>query len=380
MTIFISYRHREAKLAAIAIEKALKVEVPAGCVFRDEVEVRPGSQLDIELDRAASSCRAMIILIGPDWLTAKDDKTGKPRLLNAADRVRKEIRLALTNGAKILPVYLDDTKEIESDALPEDIRPIAEAAWARLSTHARTTTHDIETVVAVAIELSGLQRSQNHAPTIRRAEAELDFDAEFSKSFVRFAEPQDIDAVYAIAESFFTEDIILKKSEVARWMMPGLRIMRVAIRRSVFTGTEAICGYYSILPLSRSTYERLCNEEIQERDLRREDFLDWRHPDLHAIYICAWARIEQAAKLHKDLARNILALCQQSQSIAWVSAWPIRGPSKEIARKIGMASIRPCVPGKTFMHQIAATDFVAHMTGTRLGNELCSNDFNEVFG
>jgi hypothetical protein len=66
----------------------------------------------------------MLVLIGPDWLTASDE-TGRPRLENPEDYVRIEVGSALRFGKRVIPVLLQETEMPRADTLPEPLKALA---------------------------------------------------------------------------------------------------------------------------------------------------------------------------------------------------------------------------------------------------------------
>mgnify|MGYP001224387527 CR=1 FL=1 len=378
MTIFISYRHDECKYMAITVELALKHRLPEHCVFRDERNLTLGDDLKKVLERAATNCTLMLVLIGPQWVTRKDP-SGNLCLYNADDPVRKEIQLALKSRATIIPVNLDEAKQLRIHDLPADISQIAHTWSGRIKWE--SATQDIRDIIERTVEI---YKTSN--PTSRTESTCLEtirLDDEVSKNWVRFADPLDADAVYSIAKLHFKDDVILAKAEIAQWMNPGLKFIRVLVRRALLTGTETILGYYTLLPLSEKTFNQLRDEEISERDIRREHLLAWTDPNLHSNYVCAWARVPWSSggdRLTRDLARNILSICQNNSNAKSVSAWPIIGPSAAIAGRIGLNSTRPPEVGKIFLHTISSADYINLMTETPLGKELCPQGFQDIFG
>ena len=66
---------------------------------------------------------AMLVLIGPNWLTARDD-AGRRRLEHPEDFVRIEIDSALF-GKRVIPVLLQKAEMPRGDALPEALKALA---------------------------------------------------------------------------------------------------------------------------------------------------------------------------------------------------------------------------------------------------------------
>jgi hypothetical protein len=56
--------------------------------------IKAGQDFVRVLEEQVSACDAMLVLIGPDWLTVKDE-AGRPRLENPEDFVRIEVGSAV---------------------------------------------------------------------------------------------------------------------------------------------------------------------------------------------------------------------------------------------------------------------------------------------
>lgn len=76
--IFISYRRQDSGANALGIGQYLENEFGARNVFID-VDMRAGSKFPKVLEQRLAECKVMLVLIGPDWLNAKDEQ-GQRRL------------------------------------------------------------------------------------------------------------------------------------------------------------------------------------------------------------------------------------------------------------------------------------------------------------
>jgi hypothetical protein len=65
-----------------------------------------------------------LALIGEGWVSARDPKTKKRRLVNPNDFVRIEIREALKRGITVVPVLLDGAAIPAVDDLPDDLKSL----------------------------------------------------------------------------------------------------------------------------------------------------------------------------------------------------------------------------------------------------------------
>lgn len=121
--IFVSYRRSVAPAATLEVVKCLKKRYGDKAVFFDTDSIEGADDFSQRILRSLSACKVLVVMIGPDWLNAPDDKGGR-RLDDFADFVRSEIRDALGRGTPIIPVLVDEAKLPKKDELPEDIRSL----------------------------------------------------------------------------------------------------------------------------------------------------------------------------------------------------------------------------------------------------------------
>jgi hypothetical protein len=57
----------------------------------DTVRANPGQEWPREIQEALLGCRAMLVIIGPYWLAARDPASGSQRLDDPGDWVRREV-------------------------------------------------------------------------------------------------------------------------------------------------------------------------------------------------------------------------------------------------------------------------------------------------
>lgn len=119
-TIFVSYRRDDTAGHAGRLYDRLAERFGEEALFRDIDSIQYGEDFVEALDEAVGSCKAMISVIGPNWLKS-EDKRGRRRLENAHDFVRLEIESALARGIPIYPVTVGDAEMPDADELPESI-------------------------------------------------------------------------------------------------------------------------------------------------------------------------------------------------------------------------------------------------------------------
>ncbi len=117
--LFISYRRTDSEPITKRIHALLEAEFGNGNVFIDK-DLEPGdwwTQVVTAINRAD----ACLIVIGAGWLTAINAETGKPRLFDLEDVVRREIELSLMRPLKVI-LLLNDAHVPSIAQIPATIR------------------------------------------------------------------------------------------------------------------------------------------------------------------------------------------------------------------------------------------------------------------
>jgi hypothetical protein len=132
--VFVSYRRKDSAGHAGRLFDRLLEHFGKDRVFRDVDRLRAGDDFVESLAREVGSCEAFILVIGPDWLDARDE-AGRRRLDDPEDFIRIELETALRRKILVLPVLVEGAKMVEAADLPESIRPLARRQAIELSEH-----------------------------------------------------------------------------------------------------------------------------------------------------------------------------------------------------------------------------------------------------
>ncbi len=131
--IFINYRRNDAKGEAGRLFDWLSRYFGKDQVFMDvSGSIEPGVEFDKAIEKAVSSCDALIVVIGKEWLTAVDEK-GRRRLDDPNDFVRLEIAAALRRDIRVIPVLVQDVAMPAEDHLPDDLKRLSRRQASELS-------------------------------------------------------------------------------------------------------------------------------------------------------------------------------------------------------------------------------------------------------
>ena len=121
--IFISYRRGDTQWVAGRLADSLVAYFGDSRVFRDVEGIAGGADFGDVIRDTLGSADAVVVLIGPDWLSACDD-AGNRRLDDADDWVAHEVCAALEAGVPVYPVLVEGTPMPRAEELPESLRPL----------------------------------------------------------------------------------------------------------------------------------------------------------------------------------------------------------------------------------------------------------------
>ncbi len=123
--IFINYRRDDTRWVAGRLIDSLRAYFGDDRVFRDIEGIKGGAEFGDVIHSTIDRADAVIVLIGPHWLSVSDEE-GKRRLDDPEDWVAREIASALGRGVPIYPVLVDNTPMPQPEELPESIRPLVQ--------------------------------------------------------------------------------------------------------------------------------------------------------------------------------------------------------------------------------------------------------------
>ena len=119
--IFVSYRRDDAAGWAGRLVADLRKRYGDEHIFHDIAAIRAGEDFGQAIQRALGSCEVVLVLIGPNWLSARN-RRGELRLGQFDDPVRLEIQLALRRpDLLVVPVLVGGAAMPTRDDLPDDI-------------------------------------------------------------------------------------------------------------------------------------------------------------------------------------------------------------------------------------------------------------------
>jgi tetratricopeptide (TPR) repeat protein len=122
--IFINYRRDESGHVAGRLHDSLAPTFGRNKLFMDVDNIPVGKDFEAYLKSQVAGCDAMLAIIGPNWLTVKDE-AGQRRLDNPEDFIVIEIGAALTRDIPVVPVLVDGARMPKPSELPDSLKPLA---------------------------------------------------------------------------------------------------------------------------------------------------------------------------------------------------------------------------------------------------------------
>ncbi len=142
--IFISYR-RSDNAAGYSRDLAQKLREHFGDdeVFRDVRSIPPGEVFGEYIHKTLSACSVALIVIGQRWLSEADED-GR-RLDDPKDWVRQEVKAALDNAKRVIPILVGKADMPKTEDLPEEIAALVDHNNYELSD--RNWDRDVEQLI-----------------------------------------------------------------------------------------------------------------------------------------------------------------------------------------------------------------------------------------
>jgi hypothetical protein len=122
--IFLSYRRSDTGGHSRSLALDLERYYP-GEIFRDAEAIEDGERWERVIREHLDQCEALLAVIGPDWLTARDPDSGQRRIDMDEDWVRREIETALVRGIPVIPVLVGGAARLTAKhRLPPSLQPL----------------------------------------------------------------------------------------------------------------------------------------------------------------------------------------------------------------------------------------------------------------
>ena len=164
--VFINYRSEDSASNGAWLYTELVHYFGDEYVFLDAESIPAGADFVEELLRRVRSARILLAVIGPRWLTATDP-TGRRRIDDPHDWIRRELAEAFTAGVRVIPVLADQAELPRESDLPADIAALSRSQYRHL--RRREPTSDLARIVADLTTLDPILARLPTAATTRHA-------------------------------------------------------------------------------------------------------------------------------------------------------------------------------------------------------------------
>ncbi len=160
---FISYRRRQSRWPAKALNDELVNRFGSSSVFMDKAAIDAGELWPTKIERASAECSVMLVVIGPDWLDVRKSD-GTRRLDDPRDWVRREVTAGLENAqCAVVPVLVDGAAVPGGEDLPEVLKPLADCNAIVFTGEDLGTELDR---LITSVQNGRVRRSLQHAPSM----------------------------------------------------------------------------------------------------------------------------------------------------------------------------------------------------------------------
>jgi hypothetical protein len=156
--IYISYRREDSGYFLPILRGYLQ----SGNVIVSDIDnITFSKNLDDLIKENLAICDVMLVIIGPNWLEAKND-LGERRITAANDIVRIEIATALSLGKRVIPVLWGETALPQITDLPGDLSELASKLPVRIN--AQSLEQGVNHLIGIineTVDSGSLQLSDN---------------------------------------------------------------------------------------------------------------------------------------------------------------------------------------------------------------------------
>lgn len=172
--IFISYRREDSAPYAGRLYDRLCAHFGADQVFMDVDDIPPGADFAANIDAKVGSCDAMVVVIGKDWLTARN-ADGQLRLSDPSDFVGLEVSLALQRSVLVIPVLVGGAQIPKPEELRADLEALSKRNALTLNDH--DFQRDVDQLIEALDKAPGLRK-----PAVKQ---NIDSRAELRRKLMR---------------------------------------------------------------------------------------------------------------------------------------------------------------------------------------------------
>ena len=155
-TIFISYRRTDSQEFSRATRPSCAAILGEGKVFLDETSALPGQVWPDRIREALASSRVVLVILGDQWLQAREEGSGRRRIDLESDWVRQEVLAALARRASgdtfdLIPVLVGTARMPSASELDGPL--VSFANYQAVRAHRSGGPHDFDEVKDRLVQL-----------------------------------------------------------------------------------------------------------------------------------------------------------------------------------------------------------------------------------
>ena len=123
MKVFLSYRRADSQVSAGRMAQFLDAIPAVDAVFLDVDGIAPGENFETKIQDTLAQVSHVFLLIGTQW-AGPIGPSGRTRVFDDDDMVRRETRLALASNARVVPILIDDARMPRPGDIPADLKTL----------------------------------------------------------------------------------------------------------------------------------------------------------------------------------------------------------------------------------------------------------------
>lgn len=394
--VFVSYRRSDSAGTVGRICDRLKAHLGTESVFFDIDSIPLGVDFRDHINEVLSKIDVLISVIGPNWtgetaqkqwLGLKQVKTR--RIDDPNDLVRAEVEAALQLGIPVIPAYIDRAKRLTSKMLPNTMAKLAlrndividdgNLFDDQINKLLRSIDQHLGGKLA-----KGYGKEKRSKARSRKSETVDHLLGSLDNYVVRFGDGTDVVGINLVARMHFPEELILSKKEIGRWLKSNKGIFRVAAKVNEAGVEQQIVGYYAVFPISMDLYEKLKNHEVEEKNIRLEDFYMPTSASTEALYVLDLAKHEEeavGAALLRDLVRYLSKIATNNPHLQKVGTWAFSAAGQQIAARLGMDRIKDYEDYEdTSFYEISdPAEQLSSESSSKLVRDILKSPFQDTF-
>lgn len=221
--IFVSYRQTDARAWAVALRDELVQAFGEHAVFFDADSLCAGRWSE-QIEAALDGCRALIVVMGRQWLEARD-ADGRRRVDDPDDVHRREVEHALRHcDVAVLPILVDGAAMPIAAGLPPGLQDLTARQALTWSSRADHRALDRERLLAALQDATGLvprkrQATRRPRTAVAALTGGLVGTAALSAGFSMASMPLDFKETVVVF-AFCSALAAVASAVIARWHAP----------------------------------------------------------------------------------------------------------------------------------------------------------------